>query len=45
MQIEPQRFVENEYIEKYQDHNMFFSCLKYIITVREERRKINIFNF
>lgn len=39
MKLEPQKFVENEYIEKYKDHNMFFSCLKYITTVNKPSLK------
>lgn len=31
--IDPQKFVEISYIDRYKDENMFFSCLKFITSV------------
>lgn len=43
--IEPQNFVDEKYIEMYKDQNMFFECLKFIITVIIARTTILINNF
>lgn len=34
MKIEPKNFVEQDYIDMYQEENMFFSALKYITSVK-----------
>lgn len=32
--IEPSKFVEETYIERFKDENLFFNCLKFIISIK-----------
>ena len=41
MKINPEMFVEQSFIERYKDEYMFFSCLKFIITVYKNFEFIN----
>lgn len=33
-QIEPSKFVEDTYIERFKDENLFFNCIKFITTIK-----------